>query len=381
MIRLFTHKVHPEAIQLVQETLQSGWTGLGPKVKEFEEKVAAYLNTPVVVALNSGTAALRIAFDCLPGPALRYVITTPLTFVSTNHVILQSRLIPVFADIEIDTGNIDAQSILKLLGYEHIREKLAAIVVVHYGGQPVDMDRIYDIANDYNVDVIEDCSHAFGATYEGLRIGTKYSKYCCFSLHSVKPLAIGDGGIFTTNQPELAEIARQLRWCGIDKSTAERRTADKYSWDYDVKLVGHKFHMNDIQAAIALGQLLHVDEDRQIRQQLVDLYRQQLQDVNGITLLDQRPNRTSANHLFVILCQDMERKLELMQYLQQNGIESGCHYRPTHMYPIYEGFETDDGCPRSIEFFSRAITLPLHVNLTDADVVYVCDKIKEFSRR
>jgi len=381
MIQLFKHVVHPEAIQQVTETLQSGWTGIGPKVAEFEKTMREYLDTPHAIAFNSGTGALEAAVACLTAGRGDYIITTPLTFVATNHVILRAGLIPVFADVEFDTGNIDVKSVQKLLENSFIRPRTKAIMVVHYGGLPVDMDGIYDTANMHKMDVIEDAAHALGAKYKNMMIGTKYSRYVCFSFHSVKPFAIGDGGLLTTYAPEVDQAARLVRWFGIDKTTSDRFTKDGYKWDYNVRTLGYKTHMNDIQAAIGLGQFVHYQEDSAKRQAIVDRYRERLEPNDRLTITNIRPDRISANYLFVILCISKEIKEALMQFLYENEIQTGCHYRPNHLYKMYKNCETDDGCKNAMEFFEKAITLPLHTALSMDDVDYVCDKIEEFTRR
>ena len=372
-IKLFHHHVYSESITNVTEVLNSGWTGLGPVTEQFEKAVSSYLDTPHVIALNSGTAALQIAIACLNAPKGSYIITTSLTFISTNHSILQAGYIPVFADIEPDTGNIDPKSVEKLLNDPFIAGRVKAIMVVHYGGLSVDMDAIYDLSNKYHIDIIEDAAHAFGAEYQGEKIGCEHSRLACFSLHSVKPLAIGDGGLLTTYDPNIDKLARQLRWFGIDKNTSERTSKEGYAWDYDIKLTGYKLHLNDIQAAIGLGQLKHYDNDKAYRQQLVNKYRELLASVSGIEMLKTFYDRISANHLFVIKVKERDK---LMEHLRSDGIESGVHYRPSTMYRMYKNAETDGGCKNAIDFFNRCISLPLHVELSLDDIEFICEKIK-----
>lgn len=371
-IQLFRHHVYPESIQNVTNVLQSGWTGLGPVTEQFEQEISKYLDAPYTIALNSGTGALLIAIACLGAPKGSSIITTPLTFISTNHCILHMGYRPIFADIEPETGNIDPESIERLLHLHTIK----AIMVVHYGGMPVNMDAIYEISNRYQIPVIEDAAHAFGAEYQGAKIGSKHSSLCCFSLHSVKPLAIGDGGLLTTNDPIIDKFARQLRWCGIDKSTSNRTDQAGYRWDYNVTMAGFKSHMNDIQAAIGLGQLKHYEEDRKYRQILVDKYRELLNNVSGIELLKTFPDRVSANHLFVVKV-PTHKKSNIMDFLYNRNIQIGCHYRLSTDYEMYKKSETDSECKNAREFFERCISLPLHIDLTTEDITYIVDCIKE----
>lgn len=376
MIQLFKHKVSQQSIDNVTNVLKSGWTGLGAMTESFEMQMKTYLDTPFVVGLNSGTAALQIALSCLSVPKGSYIITTPLTFISTNHCIKHAGYFPVFADIEPDTGNISIDSIKRLIEDKFIGPRVKGIMVVHYGGLPVDMDEIYDISNHYQIDVIEDAAHAFGSEYKENKIGCKYSRFVAFSFHSVKPLALGDGGALTTYDPTVDAVARQLRWCGIDKSTRDRFKAEGYRWDYDVKYTGFKCHMNDIMAAIGLGQLTTYPEEQKYRAQLVELYRELLED-SPVQLLRTFPDRVSSNHLFVILCNSREHRDTIVDYLFAKDIQTGVHYRLSTMYKMYKNAETDNGCPNAVTFFDKCITLPLHLDLTPEDIKTVCDAIKE----
>jgi dTDP-4-amino-4,6-dideoxygalactose transaminase len=275
---------------------------------------------------------------------------------------------------------MDVESVARLLNNPFIKERTKAIMPVHYAGLPVDMDKLYDLSNANRIDVIEDAAHAFGAVYKGDKIGTKYSRYVCFSLHSVKPFAVGDGGIMTTYAPEVAKQARLLRWFGINKATSDRFTKEGYKWSYDISCLGYKSHMNDITAAIGLGQLLHYEEDKAKRQALVDRYRERLESNDRLTPVNARADRISANYLFVVLCLTKEIKNALMSYLYDNDIQTGCHYHPNHLYKMYRHCETDNGCPEAIKFFEKAISLPLHVEMTLEDVDKVCDTINKFTK-
>jgi len=376
MIQLLRHKVYQESIDNITQVLRSGWTGLGPKVEEFEKAVAKYLNTPYTIALNSGTAALQIALMSLHAPHGSFILTTPLTFISTNHSILQAGYYPIFCDVESDTGNIDPESIERFLKDSFIGSRVKGIMAVHYAGMPVDLDAIYELSTKYNIDVIEDAAHAFGAEYQNEKIGCLHSKLVCFSFHSVKPLAIGDGGLITTYDPAINEFARRMRWCGINKDTTNRTTQEGYKWDYDMELVGYKAHMNDIQAAIGLGQLQHYEEDKAYRQILVDKYRELLSNIEEVELLKIFENRKSSNHLMVIKA-PAKMKTYIMDYLYRKDIHTGCHYRLSIDYPMYRKSETDAGCKNAREFFNSCISLPLHLDLTLEDVEMICNTIKE----
>ena len=253
MIPLFRTHIYQESIDNVNAVLRSGWLGLGPKTEEFEKAFCGYIGCKYAIALNSCTAALQLAVELADLPKSSRVLTTPLTFVATNHVLLQYGLDPIFVDIDPLTGNMSLESIRRLLRLygrgEHNTTRPRAIMAVHYGGHPIPIDFLYEIGKEFRLTIIEDAAHACGASYLGKKIGAD-SKFCCFSFHAVKNLAVGDGGMLCTNDEEIANKARKLRWFGIDKNSADRSNGG-YSWQYGVETLGYKLHMNDIQHLLA----------------------------------------------------------------------------------------------------------------------------------
>lgn len=367
MIPLFKPYICQEAKDGVLRVLDSGWLGLGPEVEAFEKEFASYLGAKHAVAFNSGTGALEAAITCLDSVDV-LAVSTPNTFVSTNHVLLQHGYDIIFADIDPMTGNIDLDSVERLLTAYHP----GVIMIVHYGGQPVDIDRLYEmIEGEEGTEVIEDCAHACGSTYKGRKIGSN-SRFACFSFHAVKNLPTGDGGMLVTSEKWIADKARRLRWLGIDKSTRDRTNVG-YSWEYDVHELGYKSHMNDITAAIGRAQLKRVDGDNQRRQELVDLYRKGFDGCEMIQLLTQSPNSQSSNHLMEVRCKDREK---IVRALTRNDIQFGCHYKPNYLYHIYNECERENGCKGMEEFYQQALTLPLHLFLRDCDVEHICEVMK-----
>jgi len=369
-IQLLKPHIHQDAKDEVLKVLDTGWIGLGPKVAEFEDECKKIIKCKHAVAFNSATAALQAAITIADLEVGTHVITTPNTFVSTNHVILQNGNRPLFADIEGDTGNISVPSIKRLLVNRSFRDDVSALMVVHYQGQPVDLDEIYDLG----LPVIEDAAHAFGASYKNRMIGER-GRYVCFSFHAVKPLGIGDGGLLATDSADVAETARRLRWLGIDKSTTDRHKQGGYKWDYNVTEVGFKSHMNDIQAAIGVGQIKHFKEDKRKREVLVTLYRLNLEDVKVAKPLRMKGDRESANHLMVILAEDPRAKAGIIENLVAADIEYGCHYKPNTSYPVYNGYYQDQGNINMMFFYNTAITLPLHTEMSIGDVMRVCEVV------
>lgn len=369
-IHLFRPVVHEEAIQAVGDTLRSGWTGLGPRTAQFESDFAKYAQAKHCVAVNSCTSALHLALMLLDIACGDEVITTPLTFVSTNHAILYQGATPVFADVQVDTGCLDPRDV-----EAKITSKTRAIIVVHYGGFPADLDELHRISRDYNIPIIEDCAHAAGSIYKGQKIGS-HSTLNCFSFQSVKNLSIGDGGAITTQNPHYYERAKKLRWLGINKSTyARTETSDSnlearaYAWKYDVEEVGLKCHMNDIAAAIGIEQLKKLDEDNARRAEIVETYRSELKDVPGITLMKQDSDKVSSNHIMPIRVQGRDR---LMDHLKKHDIHAGVHYLRNDHYRMYN----KTGLPAAATLEQELISLPCHLMLTDEEIQFVIDTIR-----
>lgn len=357
-IPLFRPVVCEEAVAAVTEVLRSGWLGLGPKTAAFEQAFADYVGTPYCVALNSCTSALHLAMRVLALPPGSEVITTPITFVSTNHAILYERCRPVFADVEPGTGNLDVHSVSARIG-----ERTKAIMLVHFGGYPCDLEAFYALAAKHGLAVIEDCAHACGASYRGRRIGS-YGDLHAFSFHAVKNLAVGDGGALTVRRPDLYERLKRLRWMGIDRDTYHRSQPRAYHWDYDVTELGFKYHMNDVAAAVALEQLRHLDQQNAYRRHLAEMYREALRSVPGIRLPDYAPDRQSSHHLFWVLAEDRDG---LVEKLRAAGVDVGVHYRRNDSYSMFEQCEL----PQADRFWRQVLSLPMHLMLKEEHIDYV----------
>jgi perosamine synthetase len=363
-IPLFRPTIYPEAIAAVNEVLNSGWLGAGPKTQAFEKAFAGYIGAPYCVGLNSCTSALHLSLRLLDIPPGSEVITTPLTFVSTNHAILYEKFKPVFADVQPDTGNLDVESVTK-----RITEQTGAIMLVHYGGNPADIDEFYALARNAGIPIIEDCAHACGAIYRGKRIGS-HGQIHAFSFDPVKNLTMGGGGALTIRSQDHDSRLRRLRWLGIDADTFKRTDGQRYKWEYHVTEVGFNYYMNDITAAIGLAQLSHLDEDNARRVAIAGQYRQRLSSVPGIRLLSYKEDRKSSYHLFSILA---EKRDDLVDKLRDAGVDVGVHYRRNDQYPMYE----KQDLPNTEYFWKREISLPMHLQLTDEQMDYITGIIRK----
>jgi len=367
MIQVFKPKLRSEEIiPKLDEIFSNGWIGLGPRTKQFEDRIAEFLNCNNFIATNSCTSSLHLAIRCLNLPENSKVLTTPITFVSTNNAILYERHNPIFYDVDSTTGNPNIESIERMIE-EH--KDIKVLIVVHIGGYSCDMDKLNGIAKKHNIKIIEDCAHSFGAKYKGKMIGDS-DNICVWSFQAVKNLPVGDGGGISTKSGELASMIRKLIWLGIDKTTVERSHLDSkkqtYNWDYEVVEVGYKYHMTDIMATIGLVQLDYIVEDNKRRQEIANRYRDEIINPNCI-----KPNyesdRESSYHFYPLFFKNRD---DVYKKLAENQIYPGMHYKRNDKYVIFKDFPKDD-LAGATEFEQTELTLPIHLHLTDEDITNI----------
>lgn len=368
-IPVFKPQCTQEELKEIEKVLKSGWWGLGPKTKEFEEKFAEYIGVKYAVALNSATAALHLALT-IADVINKEVITTPLTFISTNHAILYNQGLPVFADIQPDTLNIDPSSIKKL-----VTQKTKAVICVHYAGHPCDMDEIKAITKNHKLILIEDSAHACGAEYKNKKIGT-FGDMACFSFQAVKNLATGDGGMLVTNSKSIYERLLKLRWLGINRDTWSREKKHHYAWQYDVDELGYKYHLNDILSAIGLAQLRRLEKMNRRRQDIFNMYNKAFVNKEWIKTPICKKDVKPSYHAYVIKC---PARNDLNNFLQKVGISTGVHYYPNNMYKMYRRFNGDT--PICNQIWSQLLTLPVYPDLKNAEVNLIIKEIKRFGER
>ncbi|MBN2471809.1 MAG: DegT/DnrJ/EryC1/StrS family aminotransferase [Anaerolineae bacterium] len=358
-----------EEIDAVAEVLRSGWWGQGPKTAEFERRFAEFVDSPLAVSVNSATAALHLAM-AVAGVEGGEVISTSMTFVSTNTAILYNNAIPVFADIKPDTLNIDPDDVER-----KITHRTRAIVAVDYGGHPADLDRLLAIAEAHNLAVIEDAAHAAGALYKGRNVGS-IAPLTCFSFHPVKNLATGDGGMVTLRDEEWAARLRRLRWVGINQDTWLRsagKAANQYSWQYDVTELGYKYHTNDIMSAIALVQLERLPQTNARRREIAVMYDEGLADLDWLQLPVRYDHVVSSQHNYVVRLDNRDR---LADWLRSHKVATGMHYVPNHFYNVFEPYAAS--LPVTEREWERLLTLPLFPALTDDEVGYIIETIRNY---
>lgn len=366
MIPVFKPSYGEEELEALRQVLASGWAGLGPKTREFEQKFARFLGTGRAVGLNSGTAALHLAFKLMNVEGGE-VITTPLTFVSTNHAILYNRAVPVFADIEESTLNVDINEVEKL-----ITPRTRAVVAVHFGGHPCRMNPLMELSRKHGFKVVEDCAHACGSEYRGQKAGT-IGDAGCFSFHAVKNLACGEGGALTLKNEELDSRARKLRWLGISKDTFSRAGSRSYSWQYDVDELGYKAHMNDIPAVIGLVQLAKLEALNDKRRRIAHFYNQAFADLDWLETPPAGEGIKNATHNYVIKIPSRDRFID---YLGSKGISVGMHYYPNHLFSAYKEYR--QALPVAEAVWKRLATLPLYPDLTTDEQNLIVETVRSF---
>ncbi len=369
--------IEDEDINAIIEVLKSGWLSTGPKVKEFEKEFAHYIGAKYAVAVNSCTAALHLALEGYNIGQGDEVITTPYTFVSTSEVILYTGAKPVFVDIEPDGFNIDPNNIEKA-----ITKKTKAIIPVHIAGEPCELDEILDIANRYNLVVIDDAAHALPAKYKGKMIGTMCDA-TCFSFYATKNLATGEGGMLTTSSQGVAQKVEILRLHGMSREAWRRYSDAQASWYYEILDKGYKYNMGDIQAAMGLVQLRKLAKMQALRKKIVEIYNKELEDLNEFVILPQeRPGKEHAWHLYIIRLVQKNLKItrdEFINKLKEYGINTSVHFIPLHLMPYYRktfGFKKGD-FPNAEKTYESAVSLPLYPSLSEDDAEYVAKSVRK----
>jgi perosamine synthetase len=333
-------------------------------VKRFESALSERLGLRNPVAVNSGTAALHLALALVGVGPGDEVILPAQTFVATGLVILMQRARPVFADIDPMTGNLAPGSIA-----ERISPRTKAVIPVHWAGYPCDMDEINALAARHGLAVVEDAAHALGATYKGKPVGS-ISRFTAFSFQAIKHLTTGDGGALCCLDEADARAAFSRRWFGIDRPNS--RPSILGEREYDIDAVGYKYHMNDLAAAVGLGNLEDFPQRLARRQRIGSYYRNHLQNVPGLQLLRLDDDRTHAYWLFTVL---VERREDLIRRLAEQGIPTSVvHLRIDHN-SVFGGVRPD--LPGQAEFNGRQVALPMHDSLTDEDVWKVVRCVQE----
>jgi dTDP-4-amino-4,6-dideoxygalactose transaminase len=368
--------VEQEEIDGVVQVLKSGWLSTGPKTQEFEERFKDYIGARNALALNSCTAGMELSLIVAGIGSGDEVITTAMTFAATANVIAHCGAVPVFADINGNTLNIDPSDI------EHrITPRTKAIMPVHYAGQPCEMDKISDIARRHGLVILEDAAHALGAEYRGQKVGS-IGDATSFSFHVHNNLTTGEGGMITTDNDEWADRIRIMRLHGMDRDAWRR--VSQARMHYDVVFPGYKYNMTDIQAAMGLAQLSKLESYIRTRQKYAEIYTEAFQQIPQISVLQRIDGIRHAENMYVIMLELDSLKIdrdEFIRCLRAENIFPSVHYRALNLHPYYMetfGYKQGD-YPVAENVSDRVLTLPFSPKLTEDDVQDVITSVKKIA--
>jgi perosamine synthetase len=362
-------------IQAISKALASRWLTGGPRVTEFEQRFAEYVGVKHAIAVNSGTAALHLALRAINIKQGDEVIVPDLTFAATASAAVFCGAKPVLADIDEKTLNISSEDIM-----ERITPKTKAIIPVHYGGQPCDMDEILEIAQDHELFIVEDCAHSLGAEYKGKKTGT-FGKLACFSFYPTKLITTLEGGMITTNDEQLANKARILREHGMNKTARDRESMG--TWFYDVVDLGYNYRLNELQALLGISQLKRIRQGIAKRIKAAHYYTEKLRKyaLKGVLPPYEAPDRSHVFHLYVIRIKKEAgiTRNKLFQKMTDDGIGLSVHYTPLHLLSFYKRFldNKSKAFPVAERIYKEILSLPLYPTLTRRNIDFITKKIKD----
>lgn len=361
-----------ECLGAVRECLEMGWTGMGFKTVQFEKAWKDYTGHKYAYYLNSNTVGLHLAVKILKmqnhwqdGDE---IISTPITFVSTNHAILYENLHVTFADVDeyLCLDPIDVE--------KKINNKTRAVIFVGYGGRVGQLDKIIEVCKKYNLKLILDAAHMSGTRVNSITPGTwEGVDVTVYSFQAVKNLPTGDSGMICFKTEEQDKLVRQIAWLGINKDTYARSNKGTYAWKYDVDYLGYKYNGNAIMAAIALVQLKYLDRDNARRREIVEMYNKAFENNPRIKIVKANYHEECSYHIYELIVPDREA---LLGELAKHDIYGGVHYRDNIEYSMYT--YAKGTCPKAHEISEHIITLPLHMWLTNEDVSDIINVVNSF---
>jgi dTDP-4-amino-4,6-dideoxygalactose transaminase len=354
----------------IQQVLDSGWVSQGPKVKEFENKVAKYLNINYAIGVVNCTSALHLALRASEIKKDDEVLVADYTFPATGHAVVYCGARPIFVDVDLKTYNIDPTLI-----EENITEKTKAMIPVHTFGQPAEIDTIMKIGEDHNIKVIEDAACALGATYKNSPVGTM-GDIGCFSFHARKGITTGEGGMAVTDDKNLAEKIRTLSIFGMT-SAWKREKSDKFIIPTFTE-VGYNYKMSDILAAVGTVQLRRLDTIIERKRELARYWDEKLQEMELIEPPWVNKNVTHIYQSYVALVDKRINRNKLIEMLRKKGIQTQIGTYASHIQPVYNSSQT---CPNSLEIFKRSLALPMYYTLTEEEIDVATSHLEKTLRR
>jgi len=369
-IPLFDLNFDEREEKAIIETLRSKWISTGPKTSEFENLFAEKLKVKYAVALSNCTVALHLSMilaDIRPGDE---IICPSLTFVATVNAIRYVNAVPVFADIcsyndlTIDPADIERK----------ITPRTKAIVVMHYGGFSCNMEAITNLAQKYNLKIVEDACHGPLSEYNGIKLGTM-GDTGCFSFFANKNISTGEGGMLVTNNSEYYRRAKLLRSHGMTTCSFERSTG--HSTGYDVMELGYNYRLDDIHSAIGIVQLLKLEEDIKKRTEVRNRYIEALKEIENVIIPFMNHNEISSNYIFPVILKNSaaEKRDDVRVKLEKAGIQTSIHYPAVHRFSSFKNFTCE--LPNTEYVADNLITLPMYSNLTNEQITYISDSLKQ----
>ena len=366
-IRLSKSCIGQEEIDAVSDVLKREYLGMGVDVHRFEDDLKAFMGRDVTL-VNTGTAALHLACQGIGLKEGDEVLVQSLTYVACFQAIRATGATPVACEVTDDTLTIDLED-----AERKVTSRTKAIMPVHYAGQCGDLDAIYVFARKHGLRVIEDASHGFGTIYKGKLIGS-FGDIACISMDGIKNITSGEGGMIITDDAKVQKIVKDARLLSVQNDTDSRFKGTR-TWFYDVDQQGWRYHMSNIMAAIGYTQLKKFPKFKEIRQRLAKIYQKELGNVEGVKIIPCDYDQV-VPHIFVVRITNGKRD-EVKQYLNDNGVGTGMHYRPNHLLSLFAGNQDNSTLKHTDQVYEQLITLPLHADMVNDDVLYICKLIKE----
>ena len=372
-------QVGEEEVSAIAEVIRSGWLTMGPKTIEFEREFAKYVGAPHAITVSTGTAALHLALEASGIRSGDEVLLPTTTFTATAEAVIYLGARPVLVDIDPVTMNLDPAD-----AAVRITPKTKALIPVHLGGQPCNLDQIQQLAHANGLRVIEDAAHALPSDYRGKRIG-QISEFTCFSFYATKTLTTGEGGMVTTANPTAAERMRLMRLHGIERDAWQRYRGNG-SWRYEVLEAGFKYNLTDLQSAIGLVQLRKCDKMQQARKSIAQRYTEAFTLVDELVVPPVCTDRSTSWHLYVLRLQPRSMRLDrdsFVRLLNERGVGCSVHFIPLHLQPYYQhayGYRAGD-FPSAEQQYSSCFSLPIFPGMTDEEIQHVIQAVRETTQK
>jgi perosamine synthetase len=377
-IRLFKPSIGNDELDSIKKVFKKSWIGYGEQVQIFEKEWSKFFNVKHSIAVNSCTAALHLALLCNDFKKGKKVLVPAITFSATAAAVLYCGLVPVFVDINDDDLNMNVKDLKK-----KYTKDCVAVMPVHFGGHPCEMDEIMKWANKKNLIVIEDCAETCGGYYKGKKVGT-WGHYGCFSFEEKKMMTTGDGGMIVTNNSSQAKKLKSLSFHGWDKDPLLRhkqrnlnnskKSKKNLHWYYEIKHLGYKYNMNDLEASIGRVQLKKLSFLNNSRKKFLEQYLSNLKKCKNLIPTFPYNLKKSSYWMFSIRSKNRD---SLISFLKRNKISSSVHLMPLPLHPLYKKYNSK--IPNALKIWKELVTLPLHPHLKKKEINYINSKLVQFS--